>query len=108
MAKKSDVEYIKDILSHMEKVENFIKDCHYEEFIKNELIACAVIRCIEVIGEAVKNLSKELTEKYPEIPWSKMAKMRDFLIHQYHKVSLKVVWETVKEDIPQTKPLIEK
>ncbi|MFN4319542.1 MAG: DUF86 domain-containing protein [Aquificaceae bacterium] len=75
---------------------------------KNELLVCAVIRCIEVIGEAVKNLSKELTGKYPDIPWKEMAGMRDFLIHKYYDVDLEIVWDTIKAEIPQAKPLIEK
>ncbi len=107
MSKRTEIEYIEDILEHIKKIEKFTENCDYEEFVENELVAYAVIRCIEIIGEAVKKLPKELTEKYQDVPWSKIAKMRDFLIHRYHKIDLKVVWITVKEDIPQTKPLIE-
>ncbi|MEM3676907.1 MAG: DUF86 domain-containing protein [Candidatus Bathyarchaeia archaeon] len=70
--------------------------------------SCAVIRAIEVIGEAVKKVSISVRKRYPEIPWKDMAGMRDKLIHEYFSVNLRRVWKTVKEDIPDLKHLFEK
>jgi uncharacterized protein with HEPN domain len=68
----------------------------------------AVIRAIEIIGEAVKNIPDDVRKTYPEIPWRGMAGMRNKVIHEYFRVDLKVVWETIQERIPEVKPLFEK
>ena len=61
---------------------------------------------LEVIGEAVKNIPDDFKEEYPDIPWKKIAGMRDILIHQYFGINLKRVWKTIKEDLPQLKAKI--
>ena len=65
-----------------------------------------MLRALEIIGEATKNLSKELKENYPKIPWKDIAGMRDKLIHKYFGVDLELVWETIKRDLPQFKDQI--
>ena len=72
------------------------------------MIQDAVIRNIEIIGEATKKISKQLTESHQEIPWSEMAGMRDKLIHDYLDVDLDVVWKTVEIDLPLLKEMISK
>lgn len=79
----------------------------FGEFLRDKKTAYAVIRAIEVIGEACKKIPKSLRQRYPEIPWREMAGMRDKVIHEYFGVSLERVWETVKRDIPSLKPLFE-
>jgi uncharacterized protein with HEPN domain len=76
-------------------------------FSENELIQDAVIRNIEIIGEATKKISSDLKSQYSEIPWKEMSGMRDKLIHDYFGVDVDVVWRTVKEDIPFLKALIQ-
>lgn len=100
--------FIKDILDNMERAESFISGMKYGDFSKDIKTAYAVVRCLEIIGEAVKNIPQPVRKAYPSIPWKKMAGMRDKVIHFYFGVKFKTVWTTVKKDIPALKPLIGK
>ncbi|MCM8820992.1 MAG: DUF86 domain-containing protein [Candidatus Omnitrophica bacterium] len=101
-------DYIQDILDAMNAAEEFVRNMNYEDFTADKKTTYAVVRAIEVIGEAVKNIPEEIRKKYPEIPWREMSGMRDKVIHQYFGVNPKRVWETVQRDIPSIKPLFEK
>lgn len=100
--------YLKDILDAMESIEMFVKDISYDDFVKDDKTASAVIRKFEIIGEATKQIPDEIRQKYPTIPWKEMAGMRDRLIHFYFGVDYKLVWETIANRLPQVKPLIQK
>lgn len=104
--KRSAELYINDILEYMERAENHIKNLSFEDFLKEDKTCDAVIRCIEVIGEAVKNISDTIRNKYPLIPWRDIAGMRDKIIHAYFAVDFETVWLVVKEEIPRLKPQI--
>ena len=80
----------------------------YEEFTRDDKTVYAVVRAIEIIGEAAKNIPGNVRKNYPEIPWKDMAGMRNKVIHEYFGVKLNIVWRTVKEEIPPLKPLFEK
>ncbi len=101
-------DYIQDIIEAINAAMEFVNDMAYDEFTKDTKTIFAVIRAIEIMGEAVKNIPEEVRKKYPEIPWRGMAGMRDKVIHKYFGVRLKRVWETIKKDIPYLKPLFEK
>lgn len=90
----------------MEKTERFTKDLNYEDFIRDEKTHYAVVRCIEIIGEAAKHIPEEMRKKYPQIPWKDMAGMRDKVTHFYFGVNLEKVWLALKKDILELKPLI--
>ncbi len=68
----------------------------------------AVVRSLEVIGEAAKKMPDSMKKKYPEIPWKRMTGMRDKLIHEYFGIDLEIVWEVVNTELPPIKPLIQK
>jgi len=95
--------YIKDMIDAITKIEQFIEGMDFNDFIQDDKTASAVIRKIEIIGEAAKQLSKEIKERFPEIPWNLMAKTRDKIIHFYHGVDYEIVWEIIKKDLPSLK-----
>ena len=105
---KNDHVYLEHILESIKKIEDFVYGITKFEFDRSVLIQDAVIRNIEIIGEATKKISKQFTKSHPEIPWQDMAGMRDKLIHDYLDFDLEVVWKTVESDLPLLKELIQK
>jgi len=95
--------YLKDILDCIEKVEEFIGDMSYEDFVKDDKTSSAVVRKLEIIGEATKQIPKTVRDLHPELPWSEMAKMRDKIIHFYFGVDYAIVWKVVKDKLPEIK-----
>lgn len=100
-------DYIQDIIESINDIEVFTKNMCFENFIKDKKTINAVIRSIEVIGEATKKIPNTIRKKNPSIPWKKMADMRDKLIHEYFGIDLAILWKTVKEDIPSLHSLIQ-
>ncbi len=102
--RKTDyVDSLRDILDTIEKVEQFIDGVDFDAFLKDDKTAFAVIRGLEIIGEAAKNIPRASRNKYPAIPWKDIAGMRDKLIHQYFGVNLQLVWKTLQEDLAPLK-----
>jgi len=106
MKKKDYRDYVEDILTAINEIDDFVKGVTFEDFRKDKKTTNAVIRSMEVIGEAAKNIPKTLREKYKSVPWTKMAGMRNKLIHEYASVDLEIVWQAIKEDFPSVKQLI--
>lgn len=99
--------YFKDILEAIAAIEKFVAGMEFEDFKYDDKTSSAVIRKFEIIGEAVKHIPEEIRNKYPQIKWKQMAGMRDRLIHFYFGVKYDLVWHTIKDIIPQVKPIIQ-
>lgn len=108
MNKKDYIDYIQDIFKSIKEVEDFTNGFSYNEFVQDNKTINATIRSLEVIGEATKKIPDSIRDDYPQIPWKLMAGMRDKLIHEYSGVDLKIVWETLQNDIPKIRPLIKR
>jgi len=98
--------YIQDILESIEAIEGYVQFKTEEQFYGDHQAQDAVLRRLEVIGEAVKNVDEDFRNKYPEIPWKKIAGFRDVLIHEYFGVSMKRVWRVIEIDLVDLKSKI--
>jgi uncharacterized protein with HEPN domain len=101
--KRDETVYLKHILDAIAKAETYLQGIDEDAFFQNSLVQDGVIRQIEIIGEATKNLSEELCTRYAHVPWEDIAGMRDKLIHQYFGVDLDKVWLTARDDLPALK-----
>jgi len=96
---KEDIVYLKHIRDSILTIEAFTTGIIYEEFLEDKLVQNGVIRELEIIGEATKNLSSDFRSAHPSVPWKDMAGMRDKLIHGYMMVDLDTIWKVVQEDL---------
>ena len=95
--------YLNDILAAIERIEVFVQGMDIDAFKADDKTASAVIRKLEIIGEAAKGVPVEIRSKYPHIPWKEMAGMRDKLIHFYFGIDYDLIWATVKRRLPDLK-----
>jgi len=100
---KRDEAYLKDMLDAISDIEAFIANVNEAAFYQNKEKKYAIVRALEIIGEAAKNVSKELRAEHKYVPWKDIAGMRDKLIHVYFGIKWELVWETVKNKIPELK-----
>lgn len=103
---KDDKTYLAHILEAIEKIESYLADVSFQQFADNEMMVDAIVRELEIIGEASNNLSDDFYVKHPDVSFRDATDMRNFLIHEYFAVNKKVVWETCKENLPKLKKLI--
>ncbi|MBI5815762.1 MAG: DUF86 domain-containing protein [Nitrospinae bacterium] len=100
-------DYLEDILTSIAETDEFTNEMGFEIFEKDRKTVNAVLRSLEVLGEAAKRIPEEIRAKAPDVPWKYMAGMRDKLIHEYFGVDLSVVWAVIKNELPPLRPQIE-
>ncbi len=105
---KDQLRYLKDIKKAILSIESFVEGMNFEEFNNDDKTTSAVIRKLEIIGEATKSISNTIRDKYSQIPWKEMAGMRDRLIHGYSEVDFNLVWETIQRKLTELKLEIQK
>lgn len=104
---RNDRTYLAHIRDAIETIAEYIQGVDYEQFSTNKMMIDAVVRELEIIGEASNNLTEEFRQKYPDMSWRRMKDMRNFLIHEYFGVNAKVVWETCQNDIQALRHFVE-
>lgn len=92
--------YLQDIEDSISKINEYAKDMGFENFSNDYKTIDAVIRNLEIIGEAVKNLPQEIKTKHREVPWNEICGMRNKAIHEYWGVDEEILWKTIKDDLP--------
>ena len=101
MSKRSDAEYLNDIREAINRLQAYTKDLDYPKFVKDIKTQDAVVRNLEIIGEAVKNISRGLQSKHKEVAWKDLAQVRDKLIHHYFGVNFDIVWGIIEDSLPK-------
>jgi len=92
--------FIEDILESIKLIEKYIRNISKENLDNNQKLKDSIARRLEVIGEAVKNIPDNFRKKYPEVPWKKIAGLRDIIIHTYFNIDLDITWDIIKKDLP--------
>lgn len=99
--------FIKDMLECVERIEEFTGNMNFKEFLEDDKTKSAVVRKLEIIGEAAKNIPASIRQKHKNLPWSDMAKMRDKITHFYFGIDYEIVWEVIKTRLPEIKLIIQ-
>ncbi|MFO3796332.1 MAG: DUF86 domain-containing protein [Anaerolineales bacterium] len=107
MSKRTDREFLSDVLEAIRRIQAYTTGMTFEAFLGDTKTQDAVVRNLEIIGEATKRLSDEVRERYPTVPWKSMAGIRDRLIHHYFGISLDVVWEIVSIELGEVAAQVE-
>jgi uncharacterized protein with HEPN domain len=108
MSQKADEVYLRHILDAITQIEGYTAGVSREDFFRNRLLQDAVVRQVEIIGEAARQVSEELQARYPQVLWREIIGMRNRIVHAYFDLDLEAVWDTVQEDLPQLKAQAQK
>ncbi len=106
MTERQLSEFLQDILETIADIEAFTADVEFAAFKANREKVLAVVKAIEILGEAVKKIPDDIRSQYPQVPWKSIAGMRDVLVHEYWGIDVNVVWATVQEGLPPLKSVI--
>ena len=101
-------DYLRDILDAISKIEKFVRGMDFQDYQKDDKTIFATIRALGIIGEAIKKVPDSMKIHHKRIPWKDISGMRDKLVHEYFGINDKVVWNTIKEDLPELKEAVEK
>jgi len=105
--KRDLTQFLQDILEAIDDIEGFVKEMEFNEFSGDKKTIYAVMKALEIIGEATKNLPDTLKNEYPDVPWKFMAGIHDKVVHGYFVVDLPIIWSTAKKDAPSLKSSFE-
>lgn len=97
---KDDTVYLKHILDAITQIQNYLREKPFEAFITNRMLQDAVVRQLEIVGEASRNLSEDFRRLHPAVPWSQIAGMRNRMAHDYLNVDMEIVWDIATHDLP--------
>lgn len=97
--------FLDDINVSLEKIEKYLEQKNYDDFTDDLMLNDAILRNLEIIGEATKNIPEEIRLKY-DLPWKKMAGLRDIVVHKYFGIDNEIIWQIVKDNLPSIKPTI--
>jgi uncharacterized protein with HEPN domain len=100
MKDRNEKLFLADIQECCQKIERYVSGISESDFQANEILKDALVRNIEIIGEAAKNLSEQTRNVNPTVPWREVMRMRDKIVHHYFRLKLEIIWRTVTEDIP--------
>jgi uncharacterized protein with HEPN domain len=106
MSKRHPKLYLEDIITSISNIEEYTEGLSFKGFSNDKKTIDAVVRNLEIIGEAAKNIDRGFTEKHSELPWSEMISMRNKVIHEYIAVDVEILWKTIKEDLANLKKQI--
>ncbi len=108
MSKRRDLDYLNDIREAIHRILTYTADLTYQQFMEDIKTQDAVVRNLEIIGEATKNLSMNLRKSHPKVPWKDLMGMRDKMIHHYFGINYEIVWTIAKEELAGLLPQIER
>ena len=108
MSRRAHPELLSDVLEAIRRIEAYTKSVTYEGFLRDMQVQDAVVRNLEIIGEAVKKLDREFKKQHQEIDWKKIAGLRDRVIHDYFGVNWDIVWDVVRNKAPELKRQLER
>lgn len=100
MSERGPLEFLSDIIEAMRRINTYIAEMNYSEFLMDLKTRDAVIRNLEVIGEAAKSIKDDFRQRFPDVPWREMSGVRDKLIHHYFGVNFEIVWKIVRDELP--------
>ena len=97
---------IRDMLASIEKIQAYTQNMDYQGFRNDSKTVDAVVRNLEIIGEAARHVPDEIVQQHPDIPWREMRDMRNLLSHEYFGINTKIIWVTIQSDLPEAIPLL--
>ena len=106
MPKRGDAELTADILEAVARIRKYVRGVTYEAFLKNTLVQDAVVRNLEIVGEAAKGLSADFRKRHADVAWKDIAGMRDRLVHHYTGVNWSIVWNVIEEKLPELRKVL--
>ncbi|MCK4763221.1 MAG: DUF86 domain-containing protein [Candidatus Aminicenantes bacterium] len=104
---RSIIDDLSNVIDTMDKAGRFIEDMDYEDFLDDEKTLFATAKAIELIGETLKHIPENIKDSYPNVPWADIYGMKNFLVHNYFASDSEEIWKTLKEDLPELRPVIQ-